>query len=168
MATALRSLDGSGRFACRPVLNLLLKPSRRSTRGDRTRTRHHANTMHGTRTDVTARRRPSPSARGVPTLLRTGAVRPWPCARTPCVGCERSSQSVSQLFHGPAPRSPLHRLAVRLRHGPRGGSVLIRSSRHHLSLDYSRAPRSGLRCVMTADGASNMTLLPHSHPAPRR
>ena len=24
--------------------------------------------------------------------------------------------SVSQLFHGPAPRSPLHRLAVRLRH----------------------------------------------------
>ena len=25
-------------------------------------------------------------------------------------------QSVSQLFHGPAPRSPLHRLAVRLRH----------------------------------------------------
>ena len=154
MATALRSLDGSGRFACRPVVNfanLLLKPSRRSTRGDRTRTRHHANTMHGTRTDVTARRRPSPSARGVPTLLRTGAVRPWPCARTPCVGCERS----------------------------RGGSV--RSSdpltTHHLSLDYSRArshmtlstsPRSGLRCVMTADGASTMTLLPHSHPAPRR
>ena len=28
------------------------------------------------------------------------------------------SQSVSQLFHGPAPRSPLHRLAVRLRHSP--------------------------------------------------
>ena len=27
-----------------------------------------------------------------------------------------SSQSVSQLFHGPAPRSPLHRLAVQLRH----------------------------------------------------
>ena len=27
-----------------------------------------------------------------------------------------ASQSVSQLFHGPAPRSPLHRLAVRLRH----------------------------------------------------
>ena len=27
-----------------------------------------------------------------------------------------TSQSVSQLFHGPAPRSPLHRLAVRLRH----------------------------------------------------
>ena len=27
-----------------------------------------------------------------------------------------SSQSVSQLFHGPAPRSPLHRLAVRLHH----------------------------------------------------
>ena len=25
-------------------------------------------------------------------------------------------QSVSQLFHGPAPRSPLHRLADRLRH----------------------------------------------------
>ena len=25
-------------------------------------------------------------------------------------------QSVSQLFHGPAPRSPLHRLAVRRRH----------------------------------------------------
>ena len=29
---------------------------------------------------------------------------------------EEVSQSVSQLFHGPAPRSPLHRLAVRLRH----------------------------------------------------
>ena len=27
-----------------------------------------------------------------------------------------ASQSDSQLFHGPAPRSPLHRLAVRLRH----------------------------------------------------
>ena len=27
-----------------------------------------------------------------------------------------ASQSVSQLFHGPAPRSPLHRLAVRHRH----------------------------------------------------
>ena len=26
------------------------------------------------------------------------------------------SQSVSELFHGPAPLSPLHRLAVRLRH----------------------------------------------------
>ena len=26
------------------------------------------------------------------------------------------TQSVNQLFHGPAPRSPLHRLAVRLRH----------------------------------------------------
>ena len=38
------------------------------------------------------------------------------------VGCtldtQRNSfrQSVSQLFHGPAPRSPLHRLVVRLRH----------------------------------------------------
>ena len=29
---------------------------------------------------------------------------------------ELRAQSVSQLFHGPAPRSPLHRLAVRLRH----------------------------------------------------
>ena len=29
---------------------------------------------------------------------------------------ESITQSVSQLFHGPAPRSPLHRLAVRLRH----------------------------------------------------
>ena len=29
------------------------------------------------------------------------------------------SQTVSQLFHGPAPRSPLHRLAVRLRHSRR-------------------------------------------------
>ena len=28
----------------------------------------------------------------------------------------RLSQSVSQLLHGPAPRSPLYRLAVRLRH----------------------------------------------------
>ena len=38
----------------------------------------------------------------------------------------RSSQSVSQLFHGPAPRSPLHRLAVRLRH-----------SRSNTSTEYS-------------------------------
>ena len=36
------------------------------------------------------------------------------------------SQSVSQLFHGPAPRSPLHRLAVRLRH-----------SRSNTSTEYS-------------------------------
>ena len=35
-------------------------------------------------------------------------------------------QSVSQLFHGPAPRSPLHRLAVRLRH-----------SRSNTSTEYS-------------------------------
>ena len=35
------------------------------------------------------------------------------------------SQSVSQLFHGPAPRSPLHRLAVRLRHSRSTGSGLV-------------------------------------------
>ena len=35
-------------------------------------------------------------------------------------------QSVSQLFHGPAPRSPLYRLAVRLRH-----------SRSNTSTEYS-------------------------------
>ena len=38
-----------------------------------------------------------------------------------------TSQSVSQLFHGPAPRSPLHRLAVRLRH-----------SRSNTSTEYRR------------------------------
>ena len=38
------------------------------------------------------------------------------------------SQSVSQLFHGPAPRSPLHRLAVRLRHSRRAVSGLRNSS----------------------------------------
>ena len=38
----------------------------------------------------------------------------------------RTDQSVSQLFHGPAPRSPLHRLAVRLRH-----------SRSNTSTEYS-------------------------------
>ena len=37
-----------------------------------------------------------------------------------------AGQSVSQLFHGPAPRSPLHRLAVRLRH-----------SRSNTSTEYS-------------------------------
>ena len=37
-----------------------------------------------------------------------------------------NSQSVSQLFHGPTPRSPLHRLAVRLRH-----------SRSNTSTEYS-------------------------------
>ena len=41
--------------------------------------------------------------------------------RSPWLG-----QSVSQLFHGPAPRSPLHRLAVRLRH-----------SRSNTSTEYS-------------------------------
>ena len=35
----------------------------------------------------------------------------------------------SQLFHGPAPRSPLYRLAVRLRH-----------SRSNTSTEYSLAP----------------------------
>ena len=29
---------------------------------------------------------------------------------------DEHAQSVSQLFHGPAPRSPLHRLSIRLRH----------------------------------------------------
>ena len=104
MATALRSLDGSGRFACRPVLHLLLKPSRRSTRGDRTRTRHHANTMHGTRTDVTASASPVAVARRPGACRRyynattTSAVRPWPCARTPCVGCERSRGGSAPLI----------------------------------------------------------------------
>ena len=50
---------------------------------------------------------------------------------TPCLTAASSlgvkaSQSVSQLFHGPAPRSPLHRLAVRLRH-----------SRSNTSTEYS-------------------------------
>ena len=40
-------------------------------------------------------------------------------------------QSVSQLFHGPTPRSPLHRLAVRLRH-----------SRSNTSTEYSLPPGS--------------------------
>ena len=43
------------------------------------------------------------------------------------------SQSVSQLFHGPAPRSPLHRLAVRLRH-----------SRSNTSTEYSLPASRGL------------------------
>ena len=42
-----------------------------------------------------------------------------------CKGGE-GGKSVSQLFHGPAPRSPLHRLAVRLRH-----------SRSNTSTEYS-------------------------------
>ena len=39
------------------------------------------------------------------------------------------SQSVSHLFHGPAPRSPLHRLAVRLRHSPSPGLTVTRKYR---------------------------------------
>ena len=35
------------------------------------------------------------------------------------------SQSVSQLFHGPAPRSPLHRLADRLRHSRSNTSTVF-------------------------------------------
>ena len=42
----------------------------------------------------------------------------------------RVSQSVSQLFHGPAPRSPLRRLSVRLRR-----------SRSNTSTEYSRPPQ---------------------------
>ena len=38
----------------------------------------------------------------------------------------QSVRSVSQLFHGPAPRSPLHRLSIRLRH-----------SRSNTSTEYS-------------------------------
>ena len=59
----------------------------------------------------------------------------------------KGSQSVSQLFHGPAPRSPLHRLAVRLRHSRsntshrRGGTVLFHGpcvSRQRVSLTCAR------------------------------
>ena len=46
-------------------------------------------------------------------------------SRAKCL-CFWSSQSVSQLFHGPAPRSPLHRLLVRLRR-----------SRSNTSTEYS-------------------------------
>ena len=42
------------------------------------------------------------------------------------------SQSVSQLFHGPAPRSPLHRLAVRLRHSRRPALRRARGTAAHL------------------------------------
>ena len=44
------------------------------------------------------------------------------------------SQSVSQLLHGPAPRSPLYRLAVRLRH-----------SRSNTSTEYSLPGATQLR-----------------------
>ena len=47
-------------------------------------------------------------------------------------------QSVSQLFHGPAPRSPLHRLAVRLRH-----------SRSNTSTEYSLPGATQLSQVST-------------------
>ena len=64
------------------------------------------------------------------------------------------SQSVSHLFHGPAPRSPLHRLAVRLRHSLKSSCLLqgtargtgskpplIRPPCNHLSsLSLLRAP----------------------------
>ena len=54
------------------------------------------------------------------------------------------SQSVSQLFHGPAPRSPLHRLAVRLRHSRRPALRRARGTAAHLSLSLAagtaRAP----------------------------
>ena len=62
---------------------------------------------------------------------------------------ELRAQSVSQLFHGPAPRSPLHRLAVRLRHSRSntstesslpGGSTSSPSVRHATAL-RTRNPR---------------------------
>ena len=42
------------------------------------------------------------------------------------------ARSVSQLFHGPAPRSPLHRLAVRLRHSRSNTSTEIRVGTYSL------------------------------------
>ena len=53
------------------------------------------------------------------------------CSRDPllsssCARILQTSQSVSQLFHGPAPRSSLHRLSVR-----------FRRSRSNTSTEYS-------------------------------
>ena len=55
-----------------------------------------------------------------------------------------SSQSVSQLFHGPTPRSPLYRLSIRLLftkyHGPVSQSVISRS---HPALTTGSQTQSG-------------------------
>ena len=55
------------------------------------------------------------------------------------------TQSVSQLFHGPAPRSPLHRLALRLRHS-RSNCTVHGPQRHaksHPRTGHTREPDRG-------------------------
>ena len=56
----------------------------------------------------------------------SGYSHPWKCAAQHTAARAAISQSVSQLFHGPTPRSPLHRLAIRLRR-----------SRSNTSTEYS-------------------------------
>ena len=58
--------------------------------------------------------------------------------------------SVSQSFHGPAPRSPLHRLAVRLRH-----------SRSNTSTEYS-LPGSGMFLAKNLNHGQDTRALTHS------
>ena len=59
--------------------------------------------------------RSNTSIRAAPTRRATEMHRQTPSARIHRNVLERRGQSVSQLFHGPAPRSPLHRLSIRLR-----------------------------------------------------
>ena len=56
-------------------------------------------------------------------------------------------QSVSQLFHGPAPRSPLHRLADRLRH-----------SRSNTSTEYSLPGATQLSQVFLGEPNGNLSI----------
>ena len=52
----------------------------------------------------------------------------------------KGSQSVSQLFHGPAPRSPLHRLAVRLRQTATPGLTQVTAGEvQFCSMDHASA-----------------------------
>ena len=57
-----------------------------------------------------------------------------------------SLQSVSQLFHGPAPRSPLHRLAVRLRHSRSNISLQISTTDIYISHTSTQNVRSQKIC----------------------
>ena len=63
----------------------------------------------------------------------------------------RFSQSVSQLFHGPAPRSPLHRLSIRLRR-----------SRSDTSTEYSLPGATQLSQVCASSGNPDRIFLGYS------
>ena len=70
---------------------------------------------------------------------------------------DEHAQSVSQLFHGPAPRSPLHRLSIRLRR-----------SRSNTSTEYSLPGATQLSQVRSISPSGLCELPEHETPADPR